>query len=38
MDKCRHRGTLTPTKEGKVKIKIKRCPKTCIEFSRKQLR
>ena len=36
MDKCRHCGTLTPTKEGKAKIK--RCIKTGIEFFRKQLR
>jgi len=36
MDKCRHCGTLTPTKEGKAKIK--RCTKTGIEFFRKQLR
>ena len=36
MDKCRHCGTLTPTQEGKAKIK--RCTKTGIEFFRKQLR
>ena len=36
MDKCRSCGTLTPTEEGKAKIK--RCTKTGIEFFRKQLR
>ena len=35
MDKCRHCRTLTPTAEGKAKIK--RCTKTGIEFFRKQL-
>jgi len=35
MDKCRQCGTLTPTKEGKAKIK--RCTKTGIEFFRQQL-
>jgi ribosomal protein L37AE/L43A len=36
MDKCRHCGTLTPTQEGKAKIK--RCTKTGTEFFRKQQR
>ena len=36
MDKCRHCGTLTPTKEGKAKIK--RCTKTGTEFFLKNLR
>jgi hypothetical protein len=35
MDKCRQCGTLTPTKEGKAKIK--RCTKTGIESFRQQL-
>ena len=35
MDKCRQCGTLTPTKEGKAKIK--RCTKTGIEFFRQHL-
>jgi len=36
MDKCRHCGTLTPTKEGKAKIK--RCTKTGADFFLKNLR
>jgi ribosomal protein L37AE/L43A len=36
MDKCRHCGTLTPTKEGKAKIK--RCTKAGTEFFLKNLR
>ncbi len=36
MDKCRHCGTLTPTQEGKAKIK--RCTKTGTEFFLKTLR
>ena len=36
MHKCRHCGALTPTEEGKAKIK--RCTKTGIDFFRKQLR
>lgn len=36
MDKCRHCGTFTPTKEGKAKIK--RCTKTGTEFFLKNLR
>ena len=35
MDKCQQCGTLTPTKEGKAKIK--RCTKTGIEFFRQHL-
>ena len=35
MGKCRQCGTLTPTKEGKAKIK--RCTKTGIEFFRQHL-
>ena len=35
MDKCRHCGALTPTKEGKAKIK--RCTKTGTEFFLKNL-
>ncbi len=36
MHKCRHCGALTPTEEGKAKIK--RCTKIGIDFFRKHLR